>query len=118
LLLIVANACVKLPTDISQYEINRLPRKNLRNQPCIVGRIDHPLKRDGRVQYIGIFLDKQIFYPDMSGYYAINSQPGVHTIKFGTIGFRLVSVKNLHLRPGDSMRLDVHMQQDASHLIN
>ena len=60
LLLIVANACVKLPTDISQYEINRLHRKNLRNQPCIVGRIDHPLKRDGRVQYIGNFQDKQI----------------------------------------------------------
>jgi hypothetical protein len=114
--LLSVTACVKIPAF--SYKTTRFHRKNLHNQPCIAGRIAIPLKRDGRVQYISIFLDKQIFYPDMSGYYSINSQPGVHTIRFGTIGFRLVSVKDLHLRAGDSIRLDVHLQQDTSHLIN
>lgn len=112
-LLVTAAACITLPALPPQYEVTRLYRKNLRSQPCIVGRIDQPFARDGRVQYIAIFTDGIISYPDTAGNYCLVFHSGVHTVRFGTVGLKLVSVKNLRLRTGDSIRLNVHMRQDS-----
>jgi hypothetical protein len=115
-LLMVITACIKPPTASSQYEITRFKRKNPHDKPCLAGRIDQPFERDGRAQYIGVFVDTTISYPDTAGNFYVVSNPGTHTLRFGTVGLRLISIKYLRLHTGDSIRFNVHMQQDTTNL--
>lgn len=111
-------ACAKLPgTTPKQYEITRFRRKNIHSQPCVVGHIDQPFDEESwRVQYTIIAADAVTTYPDDTGNYYRVFRPGLHTIRFGYIGLLLVSVTNIQMHTGDSIRLDVHMQQDTAKL--
>lgn len=118
---LVVTSCTK-PLSIgntsASYELTRFRSKTKQANPCVFGMINRhdPLAGKGGIEYVVIKSDDRQTSPDATGKYCRTFQPGKHTISFTQIGYLYIMVKDIHLRTGDSIRLDVHLQGDTTSL--
>lgn len=104
------------PAPPREQEIVRFRAANLNKQPVIFGHIEVLDKAGSYALSTAILsVDKSISFANEKGDYHLVLTPSVHQIMVGQIGIQQSHLK-LDVQPGDSVRINFHLQPDLHSL--
>jgi hypothetical protein len=97
-----------------------LPRANRQQKAVLLGHVSR-LEPDGTTSPqpgARILADKQFTDTDSQGNYTLPLATGFYTIRCGTVGLLIPQPATVHVRPGDSIRIDFRLLLDPRPIIH
>lgn len=98
---------IKTKTGVYNLEVKKFPGKN--QDPIIYGTIQ-AIRSDRTIKIGFVRVDHKIIYKaDTTGKFKFSVKPGRHHIEGNSIGYNYVNLKTFNLVPGDSIKIDFHL---------